>query len=634
MKKIFVIFALSAMVLMISCSDGSKNISENDESDTGETVTDGDTVDDSDPSDSGHENPDTLPEQSDNGDTTPDNDSVDTAADNGDTEPDNDYPQTPCDPNPCSSVENSDGICSVNGDDYVCGCVSSDYEWTGGQCKMTSEAECALVEGELDAESNCTRTLKCTGLPENAKWNQTTEIKQTWNGSEWEPSAAAGYNETPNATECRFICKNEYYTWNELTSTCDGEQQTANCPDKPENTEWNGSSTFIQTWDGENWTPATYTTSYSKTSGTCKYKCSSNYYWNGEECVNPCNTNPCGSNSTCTPTGISTYKCGCVSGYIWRDGICEEALSLGSICTGQTSCYDLSSSMTCPTSESDDFYGQDAYYADLGKCTAQSFTVQTLSSQKVVLDNNTGLMWQQTIPTKEYTWEDAGSYCDGLTYAGYSDWRLPSPKELLTIVDNSKYNLAVNTTNFPNMPTLTSNSSYLWTSKEYKGDTSKAYYFNPYDGDIWYDRAKTWATNVMCVRGDALNEPVFTTQTIAGEVVVNDSTTGLMWQQNYPHPSYTWVAALRYCKNLVYAGYDDWRLPNKNELASLLDFDKSVAPYSDFPDMPGFRLWSSSTYVRTAGVEVYASWIVRFDYYAYVHFDNKTYDSIGVRCVR
>ena len=89
--------------------------------------------------------------------------------------------------------------------------------------------------------------------------------------------------------------------------------------------------------------------------------------------------------------------------------------------------------MICPV-EGEDFFGQDAWYASLGKCAPQSFTVQTISNQKVVLDNNTGLMWQQTIPTDPYKWDGAVSYCNSLSYAGYSDWRLPTPQELLTIV--------------------------------------------------------------------------------------------------------------------------------------------------------------------------------------------------------
>ena len=117
--------------------------------------------------------------------------------------------------------------------------------------------------------------------------------------------------------------------------------------------------------------------------------------------------------------------------------------------------------MTCPA-EGEDFFGQDFQYADLGTCIPQKFRVETISGKNVVVDLNTGLMWQQTIPTTTRNWSAAGSYCSGLTYAGYDDWRLPTPKELLTIVDNSRYNPAIDTTYFPNTP-----SNYFWSSSTF-----------------------------------------------------------------------------------------------------------------------------------------------------------------------
>lgn len=47
---------------------------------------------------------------------------------------------------------------------------------------------------------------------------------------------------------------------------------------------------------------------------------------------------------------------------------------------------------------------------------------------------------------------------------------------------------------------------------------------------------------------------------------VTDSS-GLIWQSDRENNK-TWQEALAYCENLTYAGYSDWRLPNKNELAS------------------------------------------------------------------
>ena len=55
-----------------------------------------------------------------------------------------------------------------------------------------------------------------------------------------------------------------------------------------------------------------------------------------------------------------------------------------------------------------------------------------------VTDQATGLMWQQGDSGSGMIWEDALDYCEDLTLAGLSDWRLPDAKELQSIVDYSR----------------------------------------------------------------------------------------------------------------------------------------------------------------------------------------------------
>ena len=52
----------------------------------------------------------------------------------------------------------------------------------------------------------------------------------------------------------------------------------------------------------------------------------------------------------------------------------------------------------------------------------------------IVLDKVTGLIWQRSVSAPSYTWTEAKSYCEGLTLAGYSDWRLPTRIELVSLV--------------------------------------------------------------------------------------------------------------------------------------------------------------------------------------------------------
>ena len=83
------------------------------------------------------------------------------------------------------------------------------------------------------------------------------------------------------------------------------------------------------------------------------------------------------------------------------------------------------------------------------------------NSDKTVTDTATGLMWQQiSIPAN--SWEQALSYCENLSLAGYTDWRLPTPKELESVVDYSRYNPAINVTYFPD--TI---ASFYWSSTTY-----------------------------------------------------------------------------------------------------------------------------------------------------------------------
>jgi len=67
-----------------------------------------------------------------------------------------------------------------------------------------------------------------------------------------------------------------------------------------------------------------------------------------------------------------------------------------------------------------------------------------------VSDLDAGIVWQQG-ESSEMDWESAMSYCENLSRAGKSDWRLPNINELQSIVDYSKYNPASDTSFFPDI---------------------------------------------------------------------------------------------------------------------------------------------------------------------------------------
>jgi hypothetical protein len=55
-----------------------------------------------------------------------------------------------------------------------------------------------------------------------------------------------------------------------------------------------------------------------------------------------------------------------------------------------------------------------------------------------ITDQATGLTWMQADSGSGMNWGEALAYCEGLTYAGVDDWRLPDAKELQSIVDYSR----------------------------------------------------------------------------------------------------------------------------------------------------------------------------------------------------
>ena len=74
-------------------------------------------------------------------------------------------------------------------------------------------------------------------------------------------------------------------------------------------------------------------------------------------------------------------------------------------------------------------------------------------------DTSTGLTWQQASSSNCLTWEQALAYCEGLNIGGSADWRLPTIKELRSLVDYNRYIPAINTTYFPS-----TFESWYWSS--------------------------------------------------------------------------------------------------------------------------------------------------------------------------
>ena len=110
-------------------------------------------------------------------------------------------------------------------------------------------------------------------------------------------------------------------------------------------------------------------------------------------------------------------------------------------------------------------------------------------------------------------------------------------------------------------------------------------------------------------KGVASPNPRFTDH---GNGTVTDNLTGLMWTKDVAQipGTMTWQAALDACNSLDYAGYDDWRLPNVNELYSLIDrsnYNPALPSGHPFTNETSSYYWSSTTYAGPSN-----AWHVNF----------------------
>jgi len=266
------------------------------------------------------------------------------------------------------------------------------------------------------------------------------------------------------------------------------------------------------------------------------------------------------------------------------DPACGEAGLLPD--TGQTTCYDTTAVIPCPPAGTA-FHGQDAQYGG----PAPSYLD---NGDGTVTDTNTGLMWQQD-PGEKMTYAQAVAGAGSFSLAGHDDWRLPTIKELYSLMlfsgqDPSGYMGSDPSGLTPFIDDGTFAFSYGDTSAgerliDSQWATSSVYLDTVMGGNECFfgvnfadGRIKcypTWNKTyfVLYVRAGAgygLNSFLDN-----GDGTVTDGTTGLMWQRDDSGEGVIWEDALAACETLELAGHDDWRLPNAKELQSIVDYGRS-----------------------------------------------------------
>ncbi len=238
-----------------------------------------------------------------------------------------------------------------------------------------------------------------------------------------------------------------------------------------------------------------------------------------------------------------------------------------------------------------------------------------------VTDNNTRLVWQKT-DGGEMTFENAATYCDNLTLAGYTDWRLPTGIELFSINYYDHLNPALNPTYFTS--TL---AEYWWTSETRVDDATKVWVVNAGGGIGAHAKTETIsAGGTKRIHVRAVRNPVTTTFpavhfTDNGNGTIRDNFTGLIWQKIQSPNTMTWEEALVYSKNLTLSNLTGWRLPSLKELQSLNNksltkpsFDKTF-----FPNCITGNYWSSTTLQNTSA----KAWDLNTEY-GIVSYNDKT----------
>lgn len=247
------------------------------------------------------------------------------------------------------------------------------------------------------------------------------------------------------------------------------------------------------------------------------------------------------------------------------------------------------------------------------------------------LDRVSGLTWQSPVPTAPVNYAALAASMDQANKqaaCGYSDWRMPTANELLSLM-----NAASTSGNAPNADRTGSADAMTgryWTGESGATATADAWYLDASNGGAISVAAKTDSNAIRLVRGTPTSELCDNSDgrfINFADGTVEDKNKGLMWKQcpegssgnacssgsASAFSSAAQLVAQLNAANVAGSasglGYADWRIPTRNEMASLLARNctgRLAAPASIMPlngtlnfatatldaDAPTTRLWS------------------------------------------
>jgi hypothetical protein len=252
------------------------------------------------------------------------------------------------------------------------------------------------------------------------------------------------------------------------------------------------------------------------------------------------------------------------------------------------------------------FYGQDAQYM----INPPSYSD---NEDGTITDEVTGLMWTQTLDLNgdgiidtndKLTLKQAFSKINSVKTGGFSDWRIPTLKELYSLINFNGIDPKLDqTTNlYPFIDTNYFEFGYGDTSVGERTIDAQAGTQTVYVDKTFIGFQTMFGVNFadgrikgypLTISMTSLGESKFYFYYVRGnkaygvnnfiengDKTISDSATNLMWSQNDSGSGMSWEQALLWVqeKNTAnYLGYHDWRLPNIKELQSIVDYSRSPA---------------------------------------------------------
>jgi hypothetical protein len=305
----------------------------------------------------------------------------------------------------------------------------------------------------------------------------------------------------------------------------------------------------------------------------------------------------------------------------------HQRLAYPVVDTGQKRCYDNNKEIDYPK-RGEPFFGQDAQYTGNEPAYKDN-------GDGTVTDLNTGLMWQSD-PGEKMTFRQAVAGASKCRLAGFKDWRLPTIKEL--------YSLILFSGTDPDPMSRNSARQKPFIDRKYfkfqygKPERGERVIDSQYTTSTKYVSTTMWGDETMFgvnfadgrIKGYGMRSPrgggekKFYVLYVRGNTsygkndfkdngngTVTDKATGLMWMKvdsgklkagKNKDGKLNWQEALSWTQNLKYAGYSDWRLPNVKELQSIVDYTRSPATTNSAAIDPVFQ---TTSFIAESGKKDY-----------------------------